>query len=758
MDGDRRPGGARRTGRRHRDRRRPGGRARGLPAPLAVGGGTHGGTRPRAERRPARAAGVRRLTGHRGRDRRRRRRRDGDAPAGRRGPAVRLRRRLARPAARATGSCPRGSVRATAGRRRGRRGHGPGSADSAGPARRAPPGRGIAARRAGRVGGTGPGPEAGRTAPRTGRRRHAGHGPRARRGLPARGARSPHGGVRGERGDHPHGGALAPPPPGRGPPDPGGRRGAPAHRFRRAGGGGSERRPCRRHGCGHAAGAGCGATTRRPARAGGGRLRAAAGRPGAGARRRVRPLGGRDRGDRAGCARLVTATAEPRVLARPGRCAGGERRRGPGDRAPRRGPLRNGQPGLPAGQPARGARRRAGHRARPGRYRPRSAAAGRRGPPGPVRRLAGALAGPRRRARVRAAGRGHGMAGRNGGCRPPDASAPCRILDALAVSGHPTARAGRAGRSGRDRLAAAAGGPGLATDGRPRGRVRRRAGRRPRRADRGEGRRVDRRRAGRRGRRPVPGPARDRLVAAGPDVAPGRRPCGRSGRRADRAEGRDRRHRHAGSRRRAGGRVRQPRPSQRRGARGPRARGPAHGGRGGGRGAGPGTGTGHRGRRGERPVDGRPDHAARGADPVHRRPECPGRGADPGLGNRPQRRRAEGSPPRQRGRRSGVPRGQRRPGGARLGRGGQHLRASHASAAVLAGAGRDAGAPDRPRRGPGGRRVGGVVGCGGAGRRCLGGCGSGSSELRNGAAVSAPRDTMQACRPTPWNPPPACAW
>jgi hypothetical protein len=50
------------------------------------------------------------------------------------------------------------------------------------------------------------------------------------------------------------------------------------------------------------------------------------------------------------------------------------------------------------------------------------------------------------------------------------------------------------------------------------------------------------------------------------------------------------------------------------------------------------------------------------------------------------------------------------------------------------------------------------VGCGGAGRRCLVGCGCSSSQLRNGGAVSDPRDTMQACRPTPWNPPPVCAW
>ena len=39
-----------------------------------------------------------------------------------------------------------------------------------------------------------------------------------------------------------------------------------------------------------------------------------------------------------------------------------------------------------------------------------------------------------------------------------------------------------------------------------------------------------------------------------------------------------------------------------------------------------------------------------------------------------------------------------------------------------------------------------------------GGVAAGVGRASTGEDVSAPRDTMQACRPTPWNPPPACAW
>ena len=63
---------------------------------------------------------------------------------------------------------------------------------------------------------------------------------------------------------------------------------------------------------------------------------------------------------------LVTAPAGPGMLAGPGRRPRGQRRRRPGDGAPRRRPLRNGQPGLPAGQPACRARGRPGDGARAG--------------------------------------------------------------------------------------------------------------------------------------------------------------------------------------------------------------------------------------------------------------------------------------------------------------------------------------------------------------------------------------------------------
>ncbi len=172
----------------------------------------------------------------------------------------------------------------------------------------------------------------------------------------------------------------------------------------------------------------------------------------------------------------------------------------------------------------------------------------------------------------------------------------------------------------------------------------------------------------------------------------------------------------------------------------------------------PHPGAGHRGRRGERPVDGRPGHAAWSPHPVHRRPERPGRGAHPRVRDRPERGRAEGAAPRERGRRPGLPRGQRRPGGADLGRGRQQLRASHPAAADLAGAGRDAGAPDRPRRRPRGRRLGRVVGSRGAGRGRPGERGGRWRWFRVDGVVSVPRDTMQACRPTPSNPPPASVW
>jgi hypothetical protein len=76
----------------------------------------------------------------------------------------------------------------------------------------------------------------------------------------------------------------------------------------------------------------------------------------------------------------------------------------------------------------------------------------------------------------------------------------------------------------------------------------------------------------------------------------------------------------------------------------------------------------------------------------------------------------------------------------------------------VAGTGGDAGAPHRPRRGSRGCRVGGVVGCRGAGRRRPGNRSGPWGRLRSRGEVSAPRDTMQACRPTPWNPLPACVW
>jgi hypothetical protein len=350
------------------------------------------------------------------------------------------------------------------------------------------------------------------------------------------------------------------------------------------------------------------------------------------------------------------------------------------------------------------------------------------------------------------------MAGGRDRCRAPDRAAAGGFMGAVAVRPAAPAHRGRPGGTGPDRLAPAAGRTRLATRRIPGDRLRRGAGRRLRRAHRPGRRRAGRRRAGRRRGRPLPRPARHRRPPAGPHVPPGRRPRRRARRCTVRSRCRRRRDGHAVAGRRARGGVREARPPQRRRARRPRARRPAHCGQRGDRGARPRTRTGHRSRRGERPVHGRPDHPARRADPVHRRPQRPGGGANPVVWDRPERGRPEGAAPRERGRRPGIPRGQRRPRRADLGRCRQQLRASHPAAADLARAGGDAGAPDRPRRGPGGRRLEGGVGRGRPGRRQPGDRSSRYWRLCTGVVVSAPRDTMQACRPIPWNPPPASAW
>jgi hypothetical protein len=50
------------------------------------------------------------------------------------------------------------------------------------------------------------------------------------------------------------------------------------------------------------------------------------------------------------------------------------------------------------------------------------------------------------------------------------------------------------------------------------------------------------------------------------------------------------------------------------------------------------------------------------------------------------------------------------------------------------------------------------VGSRGAGRGRPGEHGGRWRWFRTDGVVSVPRDTMQACRPTPWNPPPASVW
>ena len=132
-----------------------------------------------------------------------------------------------------------------------------------------------------------------------------------------------------------------------------------------------------------------------------------------------------------------------------------------------------------------------------------------------------------------------------------------------------------------------------------------------------------------------------------------------------------------------------------------------------------------------------------------------------GRRDRPARRRAQGAAPRQRRRRPGVPRRQRRPGGADLGRARTTPTATRTAGCCtwLARAGMRVHRTDRE----GDLAVVGSaasLGCGGTRERRPPAQRPGRTAARaagpRGAGASAPRDTMQACRPTPWNPPPAC--
>ena len=413
------------------------------------------------------------------------------------------------------------------------------------------------------------------------------------------------------------------------------------------------------------------APARRAARPGRGGLRAAAPRSGAGPGRRLRPVGGRHRSHRPARARLVAGGCGP---AGAGRVAG---RRARGERRRRAWPPRRSSPGSRARsawspcRPTCSPRRRS----RPATVLGLVAAVV--GPVGPVRRrrlvwLAGwptrwlVLVAERAAAVPDAA---TGWPAGAGGAVLLTVAAPARWPGRCGASpgcarwrwprwsgwSWSAGRCGRRSGAGRRRSA--------------RRRVRRRPGRRPRRADRsGAGVLVD---AG-----PDVGAVDRCLDRLGIDalplvlhVPPGRRPRGRAGRGAGRSRDRGRGHRHAVAVRRARGRVRGP---------GPRAGGEREV-----------LVPGDRrtvGRRRSRcsPGPGRATAAAEANDlsmvvRVTQRgvrilftgdlsAQAEARILASGVDLRGGR--AQGAPPRERGRRSGLPGRQRRPGRAHLGRGG----------------------------------------------------------------------------------------
>ena len=97
-----------------------------------------------------------------------------------------------------------------------------------------------------------------------------------------------------------------------------------------------------------------------------------------------------------------------------------------------------------------------------------------------------------------------------------------------------------------------------------------------------------------------------------------------------------------------------------------------------------------------------------------------------------------------------------RPRGADLGRGGQHLRRPSRTRRLLTWLSQAGMRVHRTDRDGDLAAVGSAASWGvawdGTGRGTAAAAGG-----RTGGEVSAPRDTMQACRPS-WNPPPACAW